>query len=92
MSPRVIITHEGGDTNSSMVFEYIHSFMFVVNVEVFMMENGERGVKATRDISAGEFVCEFEANLLSETENRHAEEEYEKEGLVVYNLEVSFIA
>ena len=64
--------------------------MSVRNVEVFVREDGERGVRATRDIKEGEFVLEFEATLLSEAEHKHAREIYHLEGLqTCITLEVS---
>ena len=59
---------------------------------MFVRDDGERGVRACRDFAVGEFVLEFEANLLSEAENHHAEKVYQHEGLPVYTLEVRLIA
>ena len=53
-----------------------------------MREDGERGVKSLKLIKSGQFVCEFEGNLLTKGECEVAEKEYEKEGKAVYILEV----
>ena len=58
-------------------------------MEVFLREDGERGVRAKRQFNSGEFVVEFEGNLLSREDYRRAEIEYAKENLPLYTLEVS---
>ena len=57
-------------------------------IEVFVRDDGERGVRALKEIRIGQFVCEYEANLLSKEECEKAEQEYESEGKAVYILEV----
>lgn len=57
-------------------------------VEIFQRGDGERGVKARRKFSAGEFVLEFEGNLLTKGEYQLAEIEYCAEQLPIYTLEV----
>ena len=52
---------------------------------MYVREDGERGVRL---IKSGQFVCEFEGNLLTKGECEVAEKEYEKEGKAVYILEV----
>ena len=56
-------------------------------LDVIVREDNERGVIAKKAFKAGEFVCEFEANLLTEEEMKLAEE-YERDGIPVYSLEV----
>lgn len=51
------------------------------DVEVFMGRDGQRGVRAKRAFKAGEFVMEFEGNLLSMVV---LEREYDKEDVPVY--------
>ena len=58
-------------------------------LEVFIRDDGERGVRAVAPFRSGQFVCEFEANLLNEEEFKEAETEHKKEGRTVYTLEVS---
>ena len=60
----------------------------VEKLEVFVREDGERGVRALTAFRDGEFVCEFEANLLSKAQCEKAEKEYEADGKPVYILEV----
>ncbi|CAI8053088.1 hypothetical protein GBAR_LOCUS29037 [Geodia barretti] len=57
-------------------------------LEVFVREDGERGVRALTAFRDGEFLCEFEANLLSKAQCEKAEKEYEADGKPVYILEV----
>ena len=58
------------------------------DIEVFMRGDGQKGVRAKRDFKNGEFVMEFEGNLLTE-ENKVAEREYAGEDRTVYNVEVN---
>ena len=60
-------------------------------LEIFLRPDKERGVKAKVPFRPGEFICEFEANLLTKEECLAAEEEYERDGIAVYILEVIFI-
>ena len=60
----------------------------VDKLEVFIRKDGERGVRALRDFKKGQFVCEFEANLLTKEESARAEEEYARDGNAVYILQV----
>ena len=53
-----------------------------------MRDDGQRGVVSTEDIKLGQFVGEFEANLLTKAESDLAEREYESEKLPVYTLKV----
>ena len=57
-------------------------------LEIFIRDDGQRGVRALVEIKNGEFVCEFEANLLSKEDCEKAEQEYEREKKPVYILEV----
>ena len=68
---------------------YCVLFYCTGGVEVFLRGEGERGVRAKRRINAGEFVLEFEGNLLTREEYQTAEMEYAKENIPVYTLEVS---
>ena len=51
------------------------------------MFDGERGVRALESIKSGQFVCEFEGNLLTKGECEEAEKEYKRAGKAVYILE-----
>ena len=51
------------------------------DVEVFMRGDGQRGVRAKQAFKAGEFVMEFEKNLLRKVA---VEREYDKEDVPVY--------
>lgn len=57
-------------------------------LEVFLREDGERGVRVVVPFKEGEYVCEYEANLLSKEDFEAAEVEYEEMDLPVYTLEV----
>jgi len=66
----------------------------IVNVlcagdEVFIRMDEPRGVRAKRAFKVGEFVMEFEGNLLSKEENEVAEKEYEEDGQV-QNFKLKF--
>lgn len=56
-------------------------------LEIFVRADGQRGVRAKTSFGPGQFVLEFEANLLSEDESREAEE-YQQQGKPVNTLEV----
>ena len=58
------------------------------SLEVIIRDDSERGVIAKKAYRAGEFICEFEANLLTKQEMELAEDEYNREGIPVYALEV----
>lgn len=58
-------------------------------MEVFLRGDGERGVRARRRFNQGEFVLEFEGNLLTREEYPRAEIEYNKENVPVNTLEVN---
>lgn len=67
---------------------HLHSLQHADKLEVFLREDGERGVKALENFRSGSFMLEFEGNLLTQQECEAAEQEYEREGKPVYILEV----
>ena len=48
--------------------------------EVFVRSDGERGVRAKRQLMQNEFVCEYEANILSGEEAERRERQYQEDG------------
>ena len=66
-----------------------NAFCVSGKLEVFVREDGERGVRALVPFRAGQFVCEFEANLLTKDEYKVAEQKYIEEDRPIYTLEVS---
>ena len=57
-------------------------------LEIFVRDDGERGVHALVEIANGKFVCEFEVNLLTKEEYEMAEQEYDRVEKPLYILEI----
>ena len=85
----VLVVFKICEFQSSYQITIILVYTPVEKLEVFIREDGERGVRALTEFTEGQFVCEFEANLLTKEECEKAEQEYERDGKAVYILQVS---
>ena len=61
-------------------YGYSGPISFAGKFEIFVHSDNERGVRSKAVFTPGEFVMEYEANLLDEQQQKLAESEYEEEG------------
>ena len=61
-------------------YGYSGPISFAGKFEIFVRSDNERGVRSKAVFTPGEFVMEYEANLLGEQQQKLAESEYEEEG------------
>lgn len=66
----------------------MHGHDITERIEVFEREDGERGVRSKRPIHTNEFICEYEGNLLTESEAKQLEKKYMEEDDPIYMLQV----
>ena len=73
-------------TNNSMT----HFFISAEKLEVFTLEDGGRGVRATVDIPQNMFIAEYEANILTPDQAEERERRHQIEGENLYMLDASY--
>ena len=60
------------------------------NVQVKVLQNGERGAFATRHFAQGDFVCEYASKVLPKDQSMEDEHRYQEAGLGSYCLDATY--